>query len=102
MSSVAPEPIRWVDERLELLDQTQLPERVVFEAQTSLETVYTAIRQLKVRGAPAIGIAAAYGLVVAMQSSSPQQRRGFLRHAAVGGRSPAFGPADGGESRLGS
>ncbi len=67
MSSVAPEPIRWVNERLELLDQTQLPEHVVFELQTSLETVYMAIRQLKVRGAPAIGIAAAYGLVVAMQ-----------------------------------
>ncbi len=67
MSSVAPEPIRWANESLELLDQTQLPERVVFEAQSSLETVYTAIQQLKVRGAPAIGIAAAYGLVVAMQ-----------------------------------
>ncbi len=68
MSSVAPEPIRWLDERLVLLDQTQLPERVVFEPQPSLETVYTAIRELKVRGAPAIGIAAAYGLVVAMQA----------------------------------
>lgn len=68
MSRVAPEPIRWHGERLELLDQTQLPDRVVFEAQTSLEAVYDAIRELKVRGAPAIGIAAAYGLVVAMQA----------------------------------
>jgi methylthioribose-1-phosphate isomerase len=63
----APEPIRWHDERLELLDQTLLPSRTVFESQTSLESVYAAIRDLKVRGAPAIGIAAAYGLVVAMQ-----------------------------------
>jgi methylthioribose-1-phosphate isomerase len=63
----APEPIRWQDERLELLDQTLLPSRTVFEPQTSLESVYAAIRGLKVRGAPAIGIAAAYGLVVAMQ-----------------------------------
>jgi methylthioribose-1-phosphate isomerase len=63
----APEPIRWRDGRLELLDQTLLPQRTVYEAQTSLESVFTAIRGLKVRGAPAIGIAAAYGLVVAMQ-----------------------------------
>ncbi len=68
MTSRAPEPIRWHDERLQLLDQTQLPERAVYESQTSLETIYEAIRGLKVRGAPAIGIAAAYGLVVAMQA----------------------------------
>lgn len=63
----APEPIRWDGECLELLDQTSLPGRTVFERQTSVESVFAAIRGLKVRGAPAIGIAAAYGLVVAMQ-----------------------------------
>lgn len=68
----APEPIRWRDGRLELLDQTLLPQRAVYEAHPSLESVFDAIRGLKVRGAPAIGIAAAYGLVVAMQP---------LRHA---------------------
>ena len=66
--SAAPEPIRWRDERLELLDQTQLPHRAVYEVQTSIDAVDASIRQLKVRGAPAIGIAAAYGLVVAMQA----------------------------------
>ena len=68
MSGRAPEPIRWRDEQLDLLDQTRLPAHAVYERQTSLESVYAAIRCLKVRGAPAIGIAAAYGLVVAMQS----------------------------------
>jgi len=63
----APEPIRWLDERLQLLDQTLLPHQVVFETHTSLDSVFDAIRRLKVRGAPAIGIAAAYGLVVATQ-----------------------------------
>jgi len=67
MNGRAPEPIRWRDEQLDLLDQTQLPAHAVYERQTSLESVYAAIRCLKVRGAPAIGIAAAYGLVVAMQ-----------------------------------
>jgi methylthioribose-1-phosphate isomerase len=85
MSSTAPEPIRWRDERLELLDQTQLPGRVVFEVQTSLDTVYDAIRELKVRGAPAIGIAAAYGLVVAMQAQRVTDGERFFAtlHAAA-------------------
>jgi methylthioribose-1-phosphate isomerase len=79
MSSLAPEPIRWHEERLQLLDQTQLPGRVVYEPQTSLETVYAAIRSLKVRGAPAIGIAAAYGLVVAMQTYRSADGERFFR-----------------------
>ena len=64
----APEPIRWRDGRLELLDQTLLPQQTVYQAQPTLEAVFAAIHGLKVRGAPAIGIAAAYGLVVAMQA----------------------------------
>ena len=67
MSRHVPPSIRWHDERLELLDQTQLPHHATYEVQTSAESVESAIRALKVRGAPAIGIAAAYGLVVAMQ-----------------------------------
>jgi methylthioribose-1-phosphate isomerase len=67
MSASIPESVRWHDDRLELLDQTQLPHHAVYEVQTSVESVDAAIRALKVRGAPAIGIAAAYGLVVAMQ-----------------------------------
>ncbi|HET6474207.1 MAG TPA: S-methyl-5-thioribose-1-phosphate isomerase, partial [Pseudomonadales bacterium] len=67
MSRHVPPSIRWHDERLELLDQTQLPQHATYEVQTSAESVESAIRALKVRGAPAIGIAAAYGLVVAMQ-----------------------------------
>ena len=79
MISLAPEPIRWHDERLQLLDQTQLPGRVIYEPQTSLESVYAAIRALKVRGAPAIGIAAAYGLVVAMQTYRSADGERFFR-----------------------
>jgi len=67
MNTRAPEPIRWRNEQLDLLDQTRLPALAVYERQTSVESVYAAILCLKVRGAPAIGIAAAYGLAVAMQ-----------------------------------
>ncbi|HEY6599106.1 MAG TPA: S-methyl-5-thioribose-1-phosphate isomerase [Pseudomonadales bacterium] len=79
MTARAPEPIRWRDQHLELMDQTRLPEHAVYEPQTSLESVYDAIRQLKVRGAPAIGIAAAYGLVVAMQPHRGAGGDDFMR-----------------------
>jgi methylthioribose-1-phosphate isomerase len=75
----APEPIRWDGERLELLDQTALPQRCVFERHESLDSVFDAIRMLKVRGAPAIGVAAAYGLVVAMQPHRDAAGAVFMR-----------------------
>ncbi len=81
----APEPIRWHGEQLDLLDQTLLPASTVFERQISLESVFDSIRKLKVRGAPAIGIAAAYGLVVAMQPHRDATSDVFMRelHAAA-------------------
>ena len=55
--------------RLALIDQTRLPgECIEIELQTA-EQVWEAIKMLRVRGAPAIGIAAAYGTVIGMQSA---------------------------------
>ncbi|MEM7481182.1 MAG: S-methyl-5-thioribose-1-phosphate isomerase [Acidobacteriota bacterium] len=59
-------PIRWPDDHLELLDQTVLPDEEVWLECRRTEDVAGAIRRLSVRGAPAIGVAAAYGLVVAL------------------------------------
>jgi methylthioribose-1-phosphate isomerase len=59
-------PIRWRDDTLELLDQTRLPTVEEWIACPSPEEVAAAIRRLSVRGAPAIGVAAAYGLVVGL------------------------------------
>ena len=59
-------PLRWSDGALELLDQTRLPVEERWIECRSVEEVADAIRRLAVRGAPAIGIAAAYGLVVAL------------------------------------
>jgi len=81
MTTTAPEPIRWDGEHLDLLDQTQLPGNTSYERQTGIASVWGAIRVLKVRGAPAIGIAAAYGLVVAMQSHRGASGSEF--HAAL-------------------
>ncbi len=78
--TLAPEPIRWRDGILELLDQRQLPQRVEYRAHADANSVWQAIRTLQVRGAPAIGIAAAYGLVVAMQPHRNLAGDAFLVH----------------------
>ncbi len=57
-------PIRWEDGFLKLLDQTLLPTRELWLDCREPEQVADAIRRLAVRGAPAIGVAAAYGLVL--------------------------------------
>lgn len=53
--------------RLTLIDQTKLPGELVRIPCDDVESVWEAIKQLRVRGAPAIGIAAAYGLVVGLR-----------------------------------
>lgn len=59
--------IEWKDGALYILDQRRLPgEKVIVENET-VEDVCEMIRTLAVRGAPAIGIAAAYGMVIAAQ-----------------------------------
>lgn len=60
-----PTTLRWVgaeDGHLELLDQTLLPARVEYRTCRTAEQAWQAIRELCVRGAPAIGVAAGYGL----------------------------------------
>ena len=63
-------PIRWDDETLFLLDQTVLPDREEWLRCDTTDLVADSIRRLVVRGAPAIGVAAAYGLVVGLQESA--------------------------------
>jgi methylthioribose-1-phosphate isomerase len=63
-------PLRWTDGALELLDQRILPTRVEWVRYTTAEGVAEGIRDRVVRGAPAIGIAAAYGMALAARSRS--------------------------------
>jgi methylthioribose-1-phosphate isomerase len=60
----AVEPIRWKGDRLELLDQRLLPEKTVYVTCRTAVEVAQAIRDMVVRGAPAIGCAAAFGVVL--------------------------------------
>jgi methylthioribose-1-phosphate isomerase len=59
-------PLRFTGGRLDLLDQTVLPREEVWLQCTTPDQVADAIRRLAVRGAPAIGVAAAWGLVLAV------------------------------------
>ena len=62
-----------------MLDQTKLPLVVVEEKQESVEQVWHSIKQLKVRGAPAIGVAAAYGLLIGIREQTALNLKEFLR-----------------------
>ncbi|MEX1021912.1 MAG: S-methyl-5-thioribose-1-phosphate isomerase [Dehalococcoidia bacterium] len=63
------EPIAWANGAVRLLDQTRLPQETTYLDLDSVEEVAEAIRVMRVRGAPAIGITAAYGLALAAQGA---------------------------------
>jgi methylthioribose-1-phosphate isomerase len=66
-----PRTVAWIGDACEgclrIIDQTLLPGQLEYRDCRTVEDVWEAIRSLRVRGAPAIGIAAAYGIVLAMQ-----------------------------------
>ncbi len=78
-------PIQWIDGRLVLLDQTRLPlEQVSLELDYYQQAV-DAIREMRVRGAPAIGVTAAYAMAMAardLEVKDPSQFLVQLREAA--------------------
>ena len=68
---------------LELLDQRQLPTSITFLHPKNIADVFEAIKTLAVRGAPAIGVAAAYGMVLATRESTDfaqlRQKASYLK-----------------------
>ena len=73
--------VSWVGDagsgHLRLIDQTLLPVELRYLDCTTVEIVWEAIKSLRVRGAPAIGVAAAYGVVVGCQSVREADRDRF-------------------------
>ncbi|HYB49683.1 MAG TPA: S-methyl-5-thioribose-1-phosphate isomerase [Burkholderiaceae bacterium] len=65
MSGMRVQTLRWCDGHLELIDQRFLPGRLEYCKTTTAADVAQAIRSMVVRGAPAIGCAAAYGVALA-------------------------------------
>ena len=61
------------DNEITILDQTQLPENEVYIKLRTVKDVYQAIKCMNLRGAPLIGVAAAYGVVLAAHQGSAQE-----------------------------
>ncbi len=72
--------MRWREAGLEVLDQRLLPDRTEYRLCTSADDVAQAITTMQVRGAPAIGIAAAYGVVLAARRRYRQDSLNWRRH----------------------
>ena len=68
------------DGYLKLLDQTLLPVELNYVECRDAQAVWEAIRSLRVRGAPAIGIAAAYGVCLGLQAVADQDEARFFSH----------------------
>jgi methylthioribose-1-phosphate isomerase len=72
------QPIEWKGDMVKLLDQTLLPAEEVYLEITDYREIMTAIKELKVRGAPAIGVAGAYGLVLGARQIFAKSKTPFL------------------------
>jgi methylthioribose-1-phosphate isomerase len=70
--------IEWKEEYVRILDQTKLPFETFYIDLFSIEDVFDSIQKLKVRGAPALGVIAAYGLFLAFQQVKEISADGFF------------------------
>lgn len=71
--------IQYKNKAVRIIDQTKLPQKLVYKDCRSLKTLWQAIRRLEVRGAPALGAAAAFGVVLGMQSFKGEDRQRFIQ-----------------------
>ena len=98
--------LRWVGDAatgyLKMVDQTLLPTEHVEIDCRDVPAVWEAIKSLRVRGAPAIGVAAAYGAVIGARSQGTDDGAAVRRALAGGHRVASNQPADGRQSVLGA
>ena len=76
---MAIETIKWVNGSARIIDQTKLPGRLEYIDCRDVETMWQAIKRLSVRGAPAIGVAAAFGVLLGIQKFKGQDKLKFLK-----------------------
>jgi len=74
--------IEWLDGKLRILDQSRLPQEQVFTDLDDYGDVVRAIKEMKVRGAPAIGVAAAYGIALGASDIETDNKDEFLTELA--------------------
>jgi methylthioribose-1-phosphate isomerase len=71
--------IEWLGDRVKILDQTRLPRKEVYLELSRYQDIASAIVGLKIRGAPAIGVAGAYGLALGALKIKASSRQDFLK-----------------------
>ena len=72
-------PIEWLGDRVRILDQTKLPQEERYVEMDDYREVADAIRKLRVRGAPAIGVAGAYAIALGAMKIKSMNRDEFLK-----------------------
>jgi len=72
--------IEWIDGRIRIIDQTQLPGKLAYLDIRDIKVLGEAIQKLRIRGAPAIGIAGAMGVALAAQVYRGSERKGLIRN----------------------
>lgn len=72
-------PVLWQDDRVLLIDQTLLPEKYTVVPISTASAMAEAIKTMIVRGAPAIGVAAAYGVYLGAREITSREREQFLQ-----------------------
>ncbi len=75
--------VRWENNHLVMIDQTKLPGKLVYVKYNKYEDVAKAIERLIVRGAPAIGVAAAFGMSLAAISSRAKTPKSLLKDLKI-------------------
>jgi len=71
--------IEWKDKSVVMIDQTKLPNELIFVTYTDYNDVANAIRTLVIRGAPAIGVAGAFGLALAALQSKATTKEDMIK-----------------------
>jgi methylthioribose-1-phosphate isomerase len=75
--------VKWENNQVIMIDQTKLPGRLVFVKYKKYEDVARAIERLVVRGAPAIGVAAAFGMALAAISSNAKTSKALFKDLKI-------------------
>lgn len=76
---MAIDTIKWNKGVARIIDQTKLPQKLVYIDCRNVETMWQAIKRLSVRGAPAIGVAAAFGVLLGVQKFKGTNRADFIK-----------------------
>jgi len=72
--------IKWVNNSCRIIDQRLLPHRLKYVDCRDVQTLWKCVRNLSVRGAPALGVAAGFGVLLGIKTFKGNDRKKFITH----------------------